>query len=179
MTQQLARYRQPQAQFVRFKAYGNESIPLAALVGGITLALGASTAVEARPIGAAYEAQVHVGPPTVARQEDASPADVLAEIKLAAGLTWSQLAELLDVSRTTLHDWTSGAKLRAGSEGKLAALLDRVRSMADLPKFKMRSMLLGPKALAADVSPTGPLVVSDNTPPRHRLRLEDAGEVLG
>ncbi|OMG61387.1 hypothetical protein IL54_4780 [Sphingobium sp. ba1] len=179
MIHQMARYQQPQPQFVRFKALGNESIPLTALLGGLTLAFGAHAAVEARPIGAAYEAQVHLGPPNFARQEDVSPVAALEEIKQAAGLTWAQLAVLLDVSRTTLHDWTSGGKLRVGSQAKLAALLDRVRSMADLPKFKMRSMLLGQTGPAANASPHGPLVVSDNTSPRHRLRLEDMGEVLG
>ena len=78
MIHQMARYQQPQPQFVRFKALGNESIPLTALLGGLTLAFGAHAAVEARPIGAAYEAQVHLGPPNFARQEDVSPVAALA-----------------------------------------------------------------------------------------------------
>ncbi|WP_152569490.1 MULTISPECIES: hypothetical protein [Sphingomonas] len=179
MTPQVARYRQPQARFVRIKAQGNESIPLAALVGGITLALGGAAAAQARPVGAAYEAQLHLGQTAVARQEDVNPADALEEMKQAAGLTWAQLALLLEVSRTTLHDWTSGAKLRAGSQAKLVGLLDRVRAMTDVPKFKKRSLLLGPTGPATVASQQGPLVVSDNTPPRHRLRLEDSREVLG
>lgn len=179
MTLQTARYRQPQAQFVRFKAYGNERIALASFLGGVTLALGASTIAEARPIGAAYAAHTHGRALAGARQEDFSPANALGEIKQSAGLTWAQLALLLDVSRTTIHDWTCGTKLRPGSQAKLATLLDRVRSMADLPKFKVRNALLGPTGLAAAASQKGALLVSDNTPPRHRLHLEDAGEILG
>lgn len=179
MTHPMARYQQPRTQFLRFKAYGNERIPLTALMGSISLALGGTSGAEARPVGHAYDTQVHVLQPTVARRKGVSPGEALEEIKDAAGLTWVQLALLLDVSRMTLHDWTSGTTPRPNSQAKLTALLDRVRSMADIPKFKMRSLLLGPAEPAANESLHGPLVVSDNTPSQHRLRLEEVGEVLG
>ncbi|MVZ98497.1 hypothetical protein EUU23_12410 [Sphingorhabdus sp. IMCC26285] len=167
MIQQLLRYHQSQPHFVRVKApLQSERIPVAGLLGGIALTLGTPANAEVRPIGSAYQLLM---PSTqmVPRQKDGINAkDALIELKMTSDLTWSQIARLLGVSRTRVHSWTEGGKIRGNNQAKIQDLLEQVRSMADLPKFKIRNALIG-RTSTIDRG-VGPLLISDNTPPRHR-----------
>lgn len=180
MTEQLLRYHQTKVKFVRVRTpLRTERIHVGGLLSGLGLALCTPVSADARPVGAAYVPQTQAGAAIAARQEDIGPAEALEEIKQSSGLTWSQLAALLDVSRKTLHDWSSGSKLRGSSQAKLASLLERVRTMADLPRFKIRTALLGPADQPKLRDDRGPLIISDNTPPRHRPKKLAGSMTMG
>lgn len=52
----------------------------------------------------------------------------VSELRRISGLTWSQLAELFEVSRRSIHFWASGKPLNAANEARLLAVLDVVRT---------------------------------------------------
>lgn len=179
MTHQVMRYHSMQPKSARLRAPPlSDVIPIAAMVGCMALAIGGPTSTQARPLGTSYGLQSSPLQVLLAREEELNAREALAEIKSTSGLTWAQIAQLLQISRKRLHDWNSGGNLREANEAKLSALLERVRSFSDLPKFKIRAALLGPSVQLSDHDPQ-PMVVSDNKPPRNRLRLADESELVG
>lgn len=89
------------------------------------------------------------------------------ELRRVAGLTWEQMAELLDVSRRSVHFWASGKPLNAANEARLLRILDVVRYADRGSAEATRSALLEP---ADGVTPFD-LLSSE--------RYEDAREQLG
>lgn len=60
------------------------------------------------------------------RPDVASAAEQVRTLRDASGLTWDQLARLFGVSRRTIHNWASGARLsalHAEALGQVTALL--------------------------------------------------------
>jgi hypothetical protein len=156
-------------QRARIKApVRNEVIPVVAMMTSIGLAVCTPGVAQARPVGSGYVPQTNTSLMSSAREEDISPFIALTEIKKTTGLTWTQIAGLLGVTRKSIDNWMNGAPVRGGNLNKIGRLLDRVRGMVDLPRFKIRTALLGPTAQPKTRDGRGPLIVSDNTPPRHR-----------
>jgi len=65
----------------------------------------------------------------------------IMELRRLAGLTWEQLADLLDVARRSLHFWASGKPVNAANEERLRRVLAAVRQ-ADRGSAALNRMLL-------------------------------------
>lgn len=114
----------------------------------------------------------------VARQQEAdlSIADAISEIRRRSGVTWSQLASILKVSRQAVHSWATGAAVRSGNAASVFELYETVRALSDLPVFKVKDALLG-RTSANVREPSGalaapPILISDNRPFEHQLELK-------
>lgn len=80
-----------------------------------------------------------------AREPVANPTDArtaLSELRRLSGLTWEQLAEVIRVSRRTLHLWASGKPINATNEGHLRRLLATLRQADRGTAQANRAMLL-------------------------------------
>jgi len=90
------------------------------------------------------------GHPVVAMVNEAPPATsadaAIGEVRRLSGLTWEQLAELLGVSRRTLHFWASGKPMNAPNEERLHQLLGLLRAMDLGAADYNRAALLVPDA---------------------------------
>jgi DNA-binding XRE family transcriptional regulator len=51
----------------------------------------------------------------------------LLEVRRLTGFTWDDLADLLQVDRRTLHNWSQGGPVRAANQTRLASLLGALR----------------------------------------------------
>lgn len=69
----------------------------------------------------------------------------IAELRRLSGLTWEQLAELLQVSRRALHFWASGKPMNAANEARLQGVLAVIREMDRGNARENRSLLLAVK----------------------------------
>lgn len=62
-------------------------------------------------------------------RSDSVPTSALVhELRRESGLTWEKLAEVLRVTRRSVHFWASGKPLSANNEDHLARVLDVVRA---------------------------------------------------
>lgn len=68
----------------------------------------------------------------------------LNELRKLSGLTWEQLAKLLDVSRRSLHFWASGQPLSRFNEENLNRLLGTIRYINRGSASMNRKLLLSP-----------------------------------
>lgn len=62
----------------------------------------------------------------IASAEPKSAREVVIELRRVSGLTWAQLATLLNVSRQTVHSWASGKPLTSEHELHLHRVADVV-----------------------------------------------------
>jgi DNA-binding transcriptional regulator YiaG len=65
------------------------------------------------------------------------------ELRKLSGLTWEQLACLFDVSRRSVHFWSSGQPLAVAHEKKLNRILDAVQYISLGSASLNRSLLMG------------------------------------
>lgn len=68
----------------------------------------------------------------------------LNELRKLSGLTWEQLAKLLDVSRRSLHFWATGQPLSRFNEENLNRLLGTIRYINRGSASMNRKLLLSP-----------------------------------
>lgn len=129
--------------------------------------LGASAPAMARDVhdttttGLTIEAAVDEALP------DAPAGEALGEVRRLSGLTWEQLAELLGVSRRTLHFWASGKPMNAANEERLHQVLGVLRAMDQGASDYNRAALLAPGAHG--VRPFDLLAVGDFEVARHQV----------
>jgi hypothetical protein len=71
------------------------------------------------------------------------PQQAVNELKKLSGLTWEQLACLFDVSRRSVHFWSSGQPLAVAHEEKLNRILDAVQYISLGSASLNRSLLIG------------------------------------
>jgi len=71
-------------------------------------------------------------------------ADELEELKSISGLTWDQIARILNVTRRSIHFWIKGGVIAAGNQERLSRLLLTLRSIAFNSPSETRSFLLHP-----------------------------------
>lgn len=64
----------------------------------------------------------HPTVPKEATRPDASVAAAVLAIKSSSGLTWESLADVMNVSRRTMHLWANGAPVNATNEQRLRRL---------------------------------------------------------
>lgn len=145
---------------------GLRRIPVALILAAPCL--GGTSAAHASPLSDYRTNQTHVSVEVIAREEEVSARDALAEIKAKAGLTWAQLAAIFGVSSKSVHNWMSGTGMSDANRHILSATLDKVRAMAGDRGYRIRNALLGSAVHSAPDGGEGALVVSDNTPLRHR-----------
>jgi DNA-binding transcriptional regulator YiaG len=157
----------------------NVLIPLRMLFVSALVACS-STSTHAASVGSMRMDGGSTGLTVVAREQEVNPslADGLDEIKHRSGLTWSQLATIFKVSRRTVHSWANGAAVRIAYVGRINKLLEQVRELDGHPAFRVRDMLLGlSKSFSNSQLETigePPILVSDNTPFVHQLKLRSA-----
>jgi DNA-binding transcriptional regulator YiaG len=70
--------------------------------------------------------------------------DAVNEIRKLSGLTWEQLAKILNVSRRSLHFWASGKPLSLFNEELLRRLLGTIQYINRGSMSENRSLLLHP-----------------------------------
>jgi transcriptional regulator with XRE-family HTH domain len=66
------------------------------------------------------------------------------EIRRLSGLTWEELADLMDVSRRSLHHWVNGKPASAEHERRLQRLLGTLRRIDRGESILNRNVLLSP-----------------------------------
>jgi transcriptional regulator with XRE-family HTH domain len=71
------------------------------------------------------------------------PQQAVNELRKLSGLTWEQLACLFDVSRRSVHFWSSGQPLAVAHEKKLNRILDAVQYISLGSASLNRSLLMG------------------------------------
>lgn len=150
--------------------------PLKSLAFMTALFVCSSASAQAASVGTMRLDSASNGLSIVARQQEAdlSVADAIAEIRRLSGVTWSQLAAVLKVSRQAVHSWANGAAVRSTNIASVLGLCERVRAMSDLPAFKIRNALLGhANSTSGDehVAAEPPILVSDNRPFVHQLEF--------
>lgn len=106
-------------------SYGHRHVPLAA---GL-IAVGIGTLVPALPVASSFQVdwlrrQTSSGV-TVELREPARR--IIADIRLLTGLTWEQLAQLLNVSRRSVHFWASGSKIASENRAHLEGVIETLR----------------------------------------------------
>lgn len=69
----------------------------------------------------------------------------VTELRRRSGLTWKQLAQVLDVSRRSVHFWASGKPMNAENEAHLFRVLDIVRGIDRGSASATRAALLQPQ----------------------------------
>lgn len=152
-------------------------LTLKSLAFAAALVAGSTTSAHASSIGSVRLESGNGGQVLVAREQDVRAA--LEEIKRKSRLTWAELAGLFEVSRRTVHSWVNGAPVRAANASRVSRLLERVRELDGLQSYKVRAELLGNHANSVSGSLVphegeSPILVSDNTPFVHQLKLGPA-----
>jgi len=90
--------------------------------------------------------------------------DLVHELRRLSGLTWEQLANVLRVSRRTLHNWANGLPMSRNHEERLARTISVLRAID-------RGSANQNRALLFDVAPQGETLLD-------LLRREDYDAVL-
>lgn len=118
-----------------------------------------------------------------AREEDTGQelAGWMGELKTRAGLTWGQLGIIFEVSRRTIQTWAAGGAISDERRERVAALVDKVRSLSDdLRAFEVRDRLFGSREGAVsdrDAIPAeAPILFSDNQPLARNLAVTRQGK---
>ena len=85
-------------------------------------------------------------PPIIVRSkaESVQHGASVAELRRLSGLTWDQLAGLMDVSRRSLHHWVSGKPASAEHQTRLQRLLGTLRRLDRGDSTQNRTLLLTP-----------------------------------
>jgi hypothetical protein len=71
-----------------------------------------------------------------------SPARDVLEIRLLSGLTWEELGELFHVTRRSVHNWASGAELKAENILLVRDVLRAIRQLRRASSAETRLALL-------------------------------------
>jgi DNA-binding transcriptional regulator YiaG len=71
-----------------------------------------------------------------------STAQLLAEARMASGLTWDQIARYFGVSRRAVHLWASGGRMTASNEELLTQLVRAVDAVKPMGAGDRRQALL-------------------------------------
>lgn len=78
----------------------------------------------------------------VAAPHGGAPRDVIFELRHLTGLTWDNLAELLSVTRRSLHLWANGGSMNTPNERRVRDLLSAMRAIDRGTARENRSLLL-------------------------------------
>ena len=92
------------------------------------------------------ETRANPSPPIIVRSkaESVQHGASVAELRRLSGLTWDQLAGLMDVSRRSLHHWVSGKPASAEHQTRLQRLLGTLRRLDRGDSSQNRTLLLTP-----------------------------------
>ena len=92
------------------------------------------------------ETRANPSPPIIVRSkaESVQHGASVAELRRLSGLTWDQLAGLMDVSRRSLHHWVSGKPASAEHQTRLQRLLGTLRRLDRGDSTQNRTLLLTP-----------------------------------
>jgi hypothetical protein len=77
------------------------------------------------------------------REDAASAAELIRDLKAISGLTWEKTAELLEVSARTVHNWSAGMPIAEKKHHRLAELVAVVRFIDRGYAETNRELLLG------------------------------------
>lgn len=146
------------------------------LAGGMAFAFLASASSNASYGSPMNTARLQFGGatnPVLARQEEVERrvSSEITAIKVAAGLTWLQLANLLGVSRRTVHSWAEGKEPSDNNLAEVQSLLEKVKSLSTLPMFKIRKQLFEEAAIAMpqpSEAIAAPILIADPSPIKHQ-----------
>lgn len=137
-----------------FAGNGSDRIKIKALWAAAALVSGATS-----PTASASVPNFLVGSldqvAVISREQERIPFSgkaALSELRRRTALTWDQIAQLMEVSRRTVHSWASGNAMRGTHKARLEALLDRVSALKAMRSFQIRQLLLD----EAGLSPTSP-----------------------
>ena len=151
--------------------------PLKSLAFGAMLVTLSSTSAHAASLG---ETRLEAGSTAVtvvgrSRDVDSSTAEELDEIKRRSGLTWGQIASLFSVSRKSVHSWATGKPARPRHSVRISKLLEEIRSVGDVPAFKVREAIFGhptePSSESDRANREPPILAADHTPFVHQVEV--------
>ena len=94
--------------------------------------------------------------------------EMLRRIRKRTSLTWAELADIIGVSRRSVHHWANGATVSAQNEFKVGQLYDKAEGLSSAPAFVARQMILQeyglkPVPVEQDIR-AEPVLVADNRP---------------
>lgn len=117
------------------------------LVVGL-IAVGIGTFTQALPTVVAFQIprpgqQTNSGVTVELREP---PPKIIAELRRLTGLTWEQLAQLLNVSRRSVHFWASGSRIASENRAHLQRVIETVRFIDRGSAAENRAALLAPTA---------------------------------
>lgn len=69
-------------------------------------------------------------------------ADLVQQVKERGGYTWEQVAQILGVSRRTVHMWVSGCEVSEGYRGILLQVLEHIEAIESAGIRDKRTRLL-------------------------------------
>lgn len=144
------------------------SAPVPVAVAFMTLVqMGATAPAMAMDVQHATSAGLTVAEPAVRELPAATAGEAIGEVRRLSGLTWEQLADLLGVSRRTLHFWASGKPVNAANEERLHRVLGLLRAVDRGASDYNRGALLAPDAHG--VRPFDLLAAGEYEAARHQL----------
>ncbi len=85
--------------------------------------------------------QAATTPPTTHAEDLAS---ALRRLHAQSGLAWGQIADALGVSRRTVHNWVTGARMTGRNADRLGRLVEMVDQYGAMEPASIRSALLAP-----------------------------------
>jgi transcriptional regulator with XRE-family HTH domain len=129
--------------------------------------LGTSTPVTALDLASATSAGLTAAAPAAQELPAATAGEAIGEVRRLSGLTWEQLADLLGVSRRTLHFWASGKPVNAANEERLHRVLGLLQAADRGASDYNRAALLAPDAHG--VRPFDLLTAGEYEAARHQL----------
>lgn len=114
------------------------------------ITIGLSSFLSSPATGSTYRTHVPLertasGPvrPSASEPVETTAAAVL-EIRRRSGLTWEELGDLFDVSRRSVHHWSSGKAVSAANEQAIRQILAAIRRLDQGASGKTRAFLLTP-----------------------------------
>jgi transcriptional regulator with XRE-family HTH domain len=78
-------------------------------------------------------------------------AKAVLELRRLSGLTWQELADMLNVHRRTVHLWANGRPINAANEHRVQRLLGAMRQLDRGEATRNRNLLLEPQVGGATV----------------------------
>jgi transcriptional regulator with XRE-family HTH domain len=71
--------------------------------------------------------------------------EAIFELRRLTGLTWEELAEVMSVSRRSLHLWANGQRIYASNEKRLRDLVSAMRTLDRGTARENRALLISPR----------------------------------
>jgi hypothetical protein len=96
---------------------------------------------DAGPADSQYEQVARVG----ATVQSFRARDAIFELRRLTGFTWQELADLLSVTRRSLHLWASGGRINGPNERHIRDLLGAMRTLDRGTATENRGLLLAPQ----------------------------------